>query len=96
MTSQTLDFSCYAGQNILMSIYYRNASGTDNVRVEMSSNGGGTWLGLTLSGTNSGWTATLIDFGNTFGTNNVLIRLRGTSDFGLTDMGIDELNVYAG
>lgn len=96
ITSQTLDFSCYAGQNILMSIYYRNASGTDNVRVEMSSNGGGSWLGLTLSGNNTGWTATLIDFGNTFGTNNVLIRLRGTSDFGLTDMGIDELNVYAG
>ena len=96
MTSPVLDFSCYAGQNILMSIYYRNASGSDNVRVEMSSNGGGSWLGLTLSGTNTGWTASLINFGNTFGTNNVLIRLRGTSDFGLSDMGIDEINVYAG
>ncbi|MGB3115306.1 MAG: hypothetical protein WBB11_03680, partial [Ferruginibacter sp.] len=96
MTSPVLDFSCYAGQNILMSIYYRNASGSDNVRVEMSPNGGGSWLGLTLSGTNTGWTASLINFGNTFGTNNVLIRLRGTSDFGLSDMGIDEINVYAG
>jgi hypothetical protein len=78
-----------------VSFDYINASGSDKVAVFLSTNGGSSFsqLGSNL-GIASTWTTQTFSFTSTSAT--TVIRLRATSDFGVTDIGIDDLNVSTG
>ena len=73
---------------------YINISGTDSLKVFVSTNGGTTFgaslLGLTTAGT---WTRQTVPLPATGLTATTIIRLRATSDFGTTDIGVDNVRV---
>ncbi|WP_216690519.1 beta strand repeat-containing protein [Hymenobacter siberiensis] len=73
---------------------YINTSGTDSLKVFVSTNGGTTFnpvlLGLTTA---AAWTRQTVNLPATGLTATTIIRLRATSDFGITDIGVDNVRV---
>ena len=91
--SPILDFSSYTGEKAL-SFYYNNTSGSDYIGVSFSTDGGATYgaelARVTVPGT--GWTLFTFPLGNTTSA-NCRFKIRATSDYGTTDLGIDEVSV---
>ena len=77
-----------------MAFDYINTSGTDTLRVLLSENGGNSFrtIGTTLR-TAATWTRQFIHLTSTYG--YAIIRFEATSDFGTTDIGIDNLTIAA-
>ncbi|MEO0043208.1 MAG: hypothetical protein RL329_2656 [Bacteroidota bacterium] len=77
-----------------MAFDYINTSGTDTLRVLLSENGGSVFrpIGTTLK-TAATWTRQFIHLTSTYG--YAIIRFEATSDFGTTDIGIDNLTIAA-
>ncbi|HKR06127.1 MAG TPA: T9SS type A sorting domain-containing protein [Bacteroidia bacterium] len=74
---------------------YVNKSGSDVLAVFLSTNGGTNFSQLETNLTiASAWTPQAFSFSSTSAT--TVIRLRATSDFGVTDIGVDNLNVITG
>lgn len=72
---------------------YINTSGTDVLTVLLSTNGGSTFpTTLITLPSNSGWTSQTVNITSTSAT--CVVRFRGTSDYGSTDIGID--NIFLG
>lgn len=73
---------------------YINTSGSDSLKIFVSTNGGGTFtpvlLGLTTA---AAWTRQTVNLPATGLTATTIIRLRATSDFGATDIGVDNVRV---
>ncbi|MBU0487974.1 MAG: hypothetical protein KKD31_08505 [Bacteroidetes bacterium] len=91
--SPLLDFSGLAGSKYL-EFYYINTSGTDQLKIYLSTDGGSTWGSVLWTGnTASSWTLYNVDLG-TSTSSTCMIKFEGTSDFGLTDIGLDEVRVY--
>jgi len=85
-----LDFSV-SSETKTLSFYYINASGTDNLKVYLSTDGGANYGSSLLTvGVSSSWTLKTVDLG-TSTSNNVKIKLTGTSDYGNDDIGIDQV-----
>ncbi|MGY3091395.1 hypothetical protein ACVWYF_004461 [Hymenobacter sp. UYAg731] len=73
---------------------YINTSGSDSLKVFVSTNGGTTFSAATLGlNTASAWTHQLVNLPATGLTATTIIRLRGRGDFGVTDIGLDNLRV---
>jgi len=87
-----MDWSISAAAKTL-TFYYINASGTDNVKVYLSTDGGTSYgSALYTTGVSTIWTLVSVDLG-TSTSNTVLIKFTATSDYGNDDIGIDEVNV---
>jgi len=87
-----MNFSAYTAGQVAVKFYYINTDGTDVVDVYSSDNGGTTWSGSLMTLTT---TATWQEFfvflpGNSATTK---IKFTATSDYGYTDIGIDEVRV---
>lgn len=84
-----LDMSGATG-SIALKFLYQNASGTDNLQVQLSTDGGATFTTLgTL--TTAAWEEQLFVFSSTSA--NTILRFLATSDFGANDIGIDNVSL---
>ena len=72
---------------------YINTSGTDKLVVLLSTDGGATFgaTALTTQTTAATWTSVTVDFATTSATS--ILRFQATSDFGSTDIGLDNVSV---
>lgn len=90
-----LDFSAPGPKTL--EFYYINTSGTDKLQVYLSTDGGATW-GASLTTPTTGiitstpWNLYSISLGSST-SNNCKIKFTATSDYGSTDIGIDEIVV---
>jgi len=70
-----------------------NASGTDNVKIYLSEDGGATWgAELGTFGTSTVWTKRSITISSV--SPIAKLKITATSDYGLNDIGLDEFKVY--
>jgi hypothetical protein len=98
-TQGTLDLYINLSSTTLskaLSFYYINTSGTDNLAVLISTDGGFSFTPLVTSPANplvvqTQWT--LVTATITSNSPTTVIRFRATSDFGVTDIGLDEINI---
>lgn len=91
--SLDLYVNCSAGSgNLQLTFDYINTSGTDVLAVLVSTDGGNNFTqnGSNLT-TTSGWSVRTFNISSTSAT--TVIRLRATSDYGSTDIGIDNLTL---
>ncbi|MFH0865257.1 MAG: T9SS type A sorting domain-containing protein [Bacteroidota bacterium] len=72
---------------------YKNSSGTDNLQVQLSSNGGSTFP-VTLGTLNNmtSWTTVVYDI-SSYNSATSVIRFKGTGDNGISDIGIDNVRI---
>ncbi|MEY4933885.1 MAG: hypothetical protein RIS64_244 [Bacteroidota bacterium] len=77
-----------------MSFDYINTSGTDTLRVLLSENNGASFRTITTTlGVSATWTRKFINLTSTYG--YAILRFEATSDFGTTDIGLDNLTIAA-
>jgi hypothetical protein len=92
--SPVIDLSSYTTGGNYLEFYHINATGTDNLKVFLSTDGGANWgSALITCGTATSWTIhTSIALSTTSA--NVKLKFTGTSDFGDDDIGLDQVRVY--
>jgi hypothetical protein len=88
-----IDFSSALG-NKALTYYYINTNGSDSLKVYLSINGGVTFTEIDKKGISDTWSKTIINLGNITATNGI-IRFKATSDYGNTDLGLDEVNIFS-
>ena len=78
-----------------LSFDYINTSGTDSLKVLVSTNGGASFSATPLAGLNqaSAWTRQAVNLPATGLTATTVVRLRATGDFGFSDIGVDNVRV---
>ncbi|MEI7661417.1 MAG: hypothetical protein WCK34_04435, partial [Bacteroidota bacterium] len=88
-----INLSAYPAGAVIVKFYYINTSGTDALNVYSSNDGGTTWSAALRPslGISAAWT----EFTTTLPGNsaNTKIKLTATSDYGVTDIGVDEFRV---
>ena len=91
LISPTINFPASNCQNKNLSFNIINTDGVDKVNVYISTDGGTNW-GSTIGtfGNYSNWTLININIGTTT-SNNVKVKFVATSDWGFSDIGIDEI-----
>jgi len=77
----------------LLDFWYINTSGGDSLSVYLSTNGGANFGFITKLRTATSWTHYIINIGTATAANCV-IRFRAVSDYGQTDIGLDQVQVY--
>jgi trimeric autotransporter adhesin len=93
-TSGTLDLyvNCNTSTTFKrLAFDFINATGADSIQVSISENGGTTFTRLDTTGVSPFWLTKEIFFSSLSPT--VVLRFRATSDFGTTDIGIDNVRV---
>jgi hypothetical protein len=90
-----LDGSTATGTKTLTFYYLNNDPGTSNLTVLVSTDGGATFSSpvLTLGSGVAAWTLETTTIASNSST--IVVRFKATSDYGSTDMGIDNLNIVA-
>ena len=87
-----INLSAYTAGVVVVKFYYINTTGTDVLNVYSSNDGGTTWsASLKTLGVAAAWT----EYTTTLPGNSATtkIKLTATSDYGLTDIGVDEFRV---
>ncbi|NVN94312.1 MAG: T9SS type A sorting domain-containing protein [Bacteroidetes bacterium] len=95
LISPTINLSAYTAGTVKLSFYHINTSGTDALNVYVSNDNGATWssaLAPSPIGTSASWTLKSITLPGNSATTK--IKFTATSDYGTTDIGIDEIRVY--
>ncbi len=91
LISPAIDLSSYSSNSL--KFYYNNGDGTDNLYVSFSDDNGSTWGTPTTYGVQSGWAQQTISIPAGYNVSNFKIKFEGDSDYGSTDIGIDEILV---
>lgn len=92
LVTPSLDFSSFNGSKIL-SFYMINSSGGDNVKVYLSTDNGNTYGPSLETFLNySSWNLLNVTLGNV-NSSTVKIKFVATSDYGSTDIGIDQVSI---
>ncbi|MFH0866083.1 MAG: T9SS type A sorting domain-containing protein [Bacteroidota bacterium] len=73
--------------------WYINTDGSDSLDVYISTNGGLSFTFLNQYLTATAWTQYTVDLGSPT-SGNVILRFKATSDYGDTDIGVDQVEVY--
>lgn len=73
--------------------FYINTNGSDNLQVQLSTDGGATFTNLTSSPIGVASTWTFYSFTTNVVSPTSVVRFRATSDFGNTDIGLDAVSV---
>lgn len=92
-TSGNLDLylDCSAGgPNRRLTFDFINVSGTDLLRIMLSTDGGITFTQLDTATLAASWASRTVDFVSSSAT--TVVRFRATADFGATDIGLDNLS----
>jgi hypothetical protein len=77
----------------LLKFWYINTSGTDSLAIWQSNDGGSTFSYLNKYTTASNWTEETVILGTSTAANTV-IKFHTTSDYGLTDIGLDGVRIF--
>jgi len=85
-----VDFSATGTKSI--SFDYINESGSDELNLEISTDGGVTFSPLSTLGVATGWTSELVT--TTATASSAILRFRAVADYGSSDIGIDSLYIY--
>ena len=95
LITPVIDLSAYTAGTIQLDFYHINTTGTDLLTVCVSGDGGSTWsaaLAPSPIGVSGVWTLKSIPLpGNSAATK---IKFTATSDYGITDIGIDEIKIF--
>lgn len=95
LSGQTGDLDLYVNLSTpgikQISFFYINTSGTDNLQVQLSTDGGATFS--TLGTVNIATTWTYFSYTTNVASPTCVVRFRATSDYGLTDIGLDGVSV---
>ncbi len=93
LITPSINFTSHIG-NKYLDFYYINPTGSDQLNVYFSTDGGSTWGSslITLS-TSSSWTKYTVALGSSTAS-AVKIKFTGTSDYGADDIGVDQVRVY--
>jgi len=96
LISPTWNLSAEVANIVQLKFYYINPTGTDNLVVALSANGGTTYtnVGSTLT-TAGAWTLQTISVAATYLTANFKIRFTATSDYGNDDIGVDQVQIVS-
>lgn len=90
--SLSLFVDCSSGSSFKkINFDYINTSGSDTLSVLLSTNGGTTFTRLDSAGVAGSWRNKLIEFVSNSAT--TVIRFEATSDFGTTDIGLDNVSI---
>ncbi|MBS1584725.1 MAG: gliding motility-associated C-terminal domain-containing protein [Bacteroidetes bacterium] len=84
-----VDFSAIGSKSI--SFDYINTSGTDKLDVQVSTDGGLTFTTLVTKATSGTWSSTTVTTPAV--ANPAILRFMATSDFGATDIGLDNVHI---
>ncbi len=88
-----INLSAYTAGVVVVKFYYINTSGTDVLNIYSSNDGGTTWSAALRAplGVSAAWT----EYTTTLPGNSATtkIKLTATSDYGVTDIGVDEFRV---
>lgn len=92
----TGDFTLYVNLNTganakKLTFDYINTSGDDSLTIELSNDGGVTFIRLDSTFRATSWTQKTIFFSSVSST--AVLRFHATSDFGVTDIGLDNINL---
>ena len=87
-----LNINLSTAGNKSLSYYYLNTDGSDQLQVFLSTDGGSSFTLLNTTALASAWTKYVVSLGSTT-TTNAVIRFAATSDFGYTDIGLDQVAV---
>ena len=88
-----LDFSTSGTKQLTFD--YQNTSGTDNLQVALSTDGGLTFSNIgSAYGVAASWTAQTVSSLSSSTSSTVVLRFIATSDFGNDDIGVDNVNVF--
>ncbi len=99
ITSVAIDISSLANPTLSILTNYDFEAGKDYGYVEVSIDGGATWTNVaTYTGTNSQWTAELVELSNFVGSTILMIRFRLVSNDTITRDGwhIDDIRIAEG
>jgi hypothetical protein len=93
LITPVIDISAYAAGAVVVKFFYINTSGTDVLNIYSSTDGGTTWSAALRPalGVAAVWTEYTISIPGNSATTK--IKLTATSDYGTTDIGIDEFRV---
>lgn len=80
-------------QNYVMSFYNYNQSGSDSLRVFLSTDGGSTFSFKGSYGNAANWTQQLITLG-AVNSPSCVVRFSAISDYGADDIGLDSLKIF--
>ena len=86
-----IDFSSIPGAKCL-SYYFINNDGNDSLEVFLSTNGGSSFTKINSKTISYGWSKVTVPLGFR-GSATAIIRFKATSDYGTSDIGIDEIAV---
>jgi len=90
--SMDLFLDCSGGSSLKQLSYdFINTSGNDSLQVFLSTDAGINFTKIGVSKTASTWTNKLLQF--TSASSTTIVRLKATSDFGTTDIGVDNISV---
>ncbi len=89
--SMMLNVNMSAAGTKLISFDYINTSGTDTLFVELSTNGGTSYILLGSIGVSAVWAP--VNLSTTATSATAMLRFRAKGDFGTTDIGMDNLNI---
>ena len=95
LITPTINLSSYAAGSVSLSFYHINTSGTDALNVYVSNDNGVTWSSAIAPSpivVSASWTKKTITLPGNSATTK--IKFTATSDYGTTDIGIDEVRVY--
>ena len=93
--TKNIDLSSYSGNSITVNFYYINPSGTDELRVRMSSDNGTTYSTINTFYTTSSWTYASVTISSAYIVSGFRLRFVGASDYGGDDIGLDQISIVA-
>ncbi len=92
IATPNIDLSAYSTGSTI-SFYMINTSGTDVLNVAFSNDGGSTYTSQGTMATAAAWTQYSFYVGPSFWVSNFRVKFTATSDYGTTDIGLDQLIV---
>jgi hypothetical protein len=72
--TKTIDLSPYSGNSVTVNFYYINPSGTDELRVRMSSDNGTNYTTISTFYTSSSWTYASVTISSSFPSSNTAFK----------------------
>jgi hypothetical protein len=91
--TKNIDLSAYLGSNVIIGFYYINPSGTDVLRLRMSSDAGVSYSTIQTYSNASSWTYASVTISSVYLVSGFRLRFVGVSDYGNDDIGLDEITI---
>lgn len=91
--TKAIDLSSYSTSVVTLQFYYINPDGSDQLRVRLSSDNGTNYTSVSTLNVASSWTLYSITIPSAYLVSGFKLRFVGVSDFGNTDIGLDQISI---